>query len=109
MQPDSTDVVPSAIAPSPIPPPAPDEVESLFQDLKARLRERRPNEDLAPLEKAFRFATDLHRGQFRVSGEPYMTHPLLVTLQLAGMNMDSVCLQTGLLHDVVEDTSTTIE
>jgi len=38
-----------------------------------------------------------------------MTHPLLVTRQLADMNMDMVCLQTGLLHDVVEDTSATLE
>ena len=40
----------------------------------------------------------------RASGEPYMVHPLMVTRQLADMNMDMVCLQTGLLHDVVEDT-----
>jgi GTP pyrophosphokinase len=38
-----------------------------------------------------------------------MIHPLLVTLELAHMNMDTVCLQTGLLHDVVEDTSVTVD
>jgi GTP diphosphokinase / guanosine-3',5'-bis(diphosphate) 3'-diphosphatase len=91
------------------PAPPADQVESLYEELVARLREVRPNEDLAPLETAFRFASERHRGQNRVSGEPYMMHPLMVTRQLADMNMDMVCLQTGLLHDVVEDTSATIE
>jgi GTP diphosphokinase / guanosine-3',5'-bis(diphosphate) 3'-diphosphatase len=87
---------------------APDEVARLFRDLEARLLELRPNEDLAPLRKAFEFAADRHRNQQRVSGEPFMVHPLLVARQLADMNMDMVCLQTGLLHDVVEDTSATL-
>ena len=60
-------------------------------------------------ERAYRFAADRHKDQKRVSGEPYMIHPLLVTRQLADMHMDMVCLETGLLHDVVEDTSATIE
>jgi GTP pyrophosphokinase len=107
---ESTDIVPQ---PSPLPvaalaePPA--SVESLYRGLEAHLRETRPKEDLAPLERAYRFASQRHLGQMRVSGEPYMTHPLLVTRQLADMNMDMVCLQTGLLHDVVEDTSATLE
>src|SRR5262245_19396732 len=86
-----------------------DTVEKLYSDLEARLRVLRPKEDLAPLEKAFRFAAERHEGQNRSSGEPYMVHPLLVTRLLADMNMDMVCLQTGLLHDVVEDTSAKIE
>jgi GTP pyrophosphokinase len=73
------------------------------------VHELRPNEDLAPLEKAFRFAAERHKNQKRSSGEPYMLHPLLVTRQLADMHMDMVALQTGLLHDVVEDTSATVE
>src|SRR5579872_3410252 len=84
-------------------------VEQLFQELQARVRELRPNEDLAPLEKAYKFAAERHEGQKRASGEPYMIHPLLVTRQLADMQMDMTCLETGLLHDVVEDTSATIE
>jgi len=84
-------------------------VESLFGELKARLRECRPNEDLVPLEKAFRFAEEKHRGQKRASGEPYMVHPIMVTRQLAQMQMDMVCLETGLLHDVVEDTTATLD
>ena len=89
--------------------PPEDSVEQHFQALVARLRELRPNEDLSPVEKAFRFAAERHQGQKRASGEPYMIHPLLVTLQLAEMQMDMTCLETGLLHDVVEDTSATIE
>ena len=86
-----------------------DPVAQIFTELEARLRELRPNEDLAPLEKAYRFAAARHQGQKRASGEPYMIHPLLVTRQLAEMHMDMACLETGLLHDVVEDTSATLE
>jgi len=87
----------------------PDPVETLYSELRSHIRELRPNEDLGPIEKAFRFAADRHRNQTRLSGEPYMIHPLMVTRQLLEMNMDSVCLQTGLLHDVVEDTSAKLE
>jgi guanosine-3',5'-bis(diphosphate) 3'-pyrophosphohydrolase len=90
-------------------PIAADPVEPLFRDLESRLRQLRPNEDFAPLERAYRFAAARHRGQKRVSGEPYMTHPVMVTRLLAEMQMDMVCLETGLLHDVVEDTSATVE
>ncbi len=107
--PDSTQAVevpPPAGQPSE--PAAPDEVTRLYSELEARVLALRPNEDLAPLRKAFRFAADKHVGQKRASGEPYMVHPLLVSRQLADMNMDMVCLETGLLHDVVEDTTATI-
>ncbi len=104
---ESTGPVPQAV----LPPPtlAPDTVETTYRDLETRIREMRPNEDLAPLEKAFRFAAERHKNQQRSSGEPYMLHPLLVTRQLADMHMDMVALETGLLHDVVEDTSATID
>src|ERR1019366_9783351 len=86
----------------------PDEVGRLYAELEDRVHELRPNEDLAPLRKAFAFAAARHQGQKRVSGEPYLVHPLMVARQLASMNMDLVCLETGLLHDVVEDTTATI-
>jgi GTP diphosphokinase / guanosine-3',5'-bis(diphosphate) 3'-diphosphatase len=99
-----------AAAVLPVPEGAPsDPVETLYNELRARILELRPNEDLAPLERAFRFAKERHGNQKRESGEPYMIHPLLVTRQLADMNMDMVCLETGLLHDVVEDTSAKLE
>src|SRR5580700_5960006 len=86
-----------------------DPVEHLFRELEARVREFRPGEDVAPLERAYRFAAERHKGQKRVSGEPYMIHPVSVTRLLADMHMDMTCLETGLLHDVVEDTSATTE
>ena len=81
----------------------------LYRDLEAKIREYRPKDDLAPLEKAFRFARQCHEGQMRVSGEPYMVHPVKVAHILADMRMDLVGMQTGLLHDVVEDTSVKLE
>ena len=86
-----------------------DPVERLYLELEAKVREYRPKDDLAPLERAFRFARQWHEGQMRSSGEPYMLHPLQVAHILAGMRMDVVAMETGLLHDVVEDTSVTVD
>jgi GTP diphosphokinase / guanosine-3',5'-bis(diphosphate) 3'-diphosphatase len=92
----------------PVTAPALDPVEVLYLELEAHLHKLRPNEYLEPLRKAYRFAADRHRDQKRASGEPYMIHPLQVTALLVDMSLDMVCLQTGLLHDVVEDTSATV-
>jgi GTP diphosphokinase / guanosine-3',5'-bis(diphosphate) 3'-diphosphatase len=83
---------------------APLSVEELYKALEEKVRQLRPNEDYSVLERAFRFATEHHKAQKRVSGEPYMAHPLAVTTILADMQMDMTCLVTGLLHDTVEDT-----
>jgi GTP diphosphokinase / guanosine-3',5'-bis(diphosphate) 3'-diphosphatase len=94
----------------PTPPqPPPDPVDRLYGELEDKIREYRPKEDLAPLEKAYRFARQYHENQMRDSGEPYMVHPVMVAHILADMRMDLVAMQTGLLHDVVEDTSVTVE
>ena len=93
----------------PLPPPPEDPVEKLYRELELKIREYRPKDDLAGLEKAFHFARKYHEGQKRDSGEPYMIHPLMVAHILADMRMDVVAMQTGLLHDVVEDTSVTVE
>ncbi len=90
-------------------PPPPDPVEQLYRELEAKIREYRPKDDLSNIEKAFRFASRYHEGQTRDSGEPYMVHPLMVAHILADMRMDLVAIETGLLHDVVEDTSVTVE
>ena len=89
--------------------PHPDSVERLYQELESKIHEYRPKEDLTALEKAFHFARKYHEGQTRDSGEPYMVHPIMVAHILADMRMDVVAMQTGLLHDVVEDTSVTVE
>jgi GTP pyrophosphokinase len=75
----------------------------------ALVREMRPSDDLAPLEKAYRIASEAHAKQTRASGEPYISHPIEVAFILAEMQMDNVCLLTALLHDTVEDTGLTIE
>src|ERR1035441_347152 len=105
--------VPPPSAPVPPPsapvPPLSDPVEQLYAELEAKIREYRPKEDLAALQQAFRFASKYHEGQTRDSGEPYMAHPVMVAHILADMRMDVVAMETGLLHDVVEDTSVTVE
>src|SRR5579884_1115174 len=85
------------------------EVEELYRSLEAKVRALRPNEDLAALERAYRFAAEHHQHQMRRSGEPYIVHPLAVAHILLDMKMDSVCIQAGLLHDVLEDTGATRE
>jgi GTP pyrophosphokinase len=100
----------SASVPESLPlPHPPDPVEQSYRELEAEIRAYRPKDDLSALEKAFRFARQWHEGQMRDSGEPYMAHSVRVARILAEMRMDLVAMQTGLLHDVVEDTSVTVE
>ena len=68
-----------------------------------------PKADTAIIERAYRTAEHYHRGQSRKSGDPYITHPLAVTMILAELGMDERTLCAGLLHDTVEDTSYTNE
>jgi GTP diphosphokinase / guanosine-3',5'-bis(diphosphate) 3'-diphosphatase len=89
--------------------PAPGLVEQLYAELEQKIRALRPKDDLSQLQKAYRIAAEAHKDQLRESGEPYMIHPLHVTLILADMQMDMVALITGLLHDTVEDTSLSLE
>lgn len=61
------------------------------------------------IEKAYVFSAAVHQGQVRLSGEPYLSHPMEVAGILAGMHLDEAAVATGLLHDTVEDTLTTVE
>jgi GTP pyrophosphokinase len=94
-------------------PPTPngssEELEAEYAAIEATVRRLRPNDDLTPLRRAFDLALASHAGQSRMSGEPYMSHPLHVARLLAERNMDLVTLQTALLHDVLEDTALTVE
>lgn len=85
------------------------QAEELFRSLEEKVRGLRPNEDLRALDRAYRFAATAHKNQKRKSGEPYITHPLAVAHLLADMQMDVVSLQTGLLHDVLEDCSVALD
>ena len=64
-------------------------------------------EDVSQLESAYRFSEAAHAGQFRQSGEPYISHPLAVANILAQWRLDSQALTAALLHDVMEDTAVT--
>lgn len=66
-------------------------------------------EDLKLIRKAFDYASEKHKNQFRKSGESYIIHPLEVTIILAELHVGPNALCAGLLHDVVEDTDTTLE
>ncbi|MFG3498163.1 RelA/SpoT family protein [Streptomyces sp. NPDC047928] len=71
-------------------------------------RAHHPDADLAVLRRAYVLAESSHRGQFRKSGEPYITHPLAVTLILAELGAETTTLTAALLHDTVEDTELTL-
>src|SRR5947208_12673971 len=80
-----------------------------FEDLLEKVRAYSPDADVELLRRAYVFSAFEHRGQVRHSGEPYLIHPLPVADFLADMKLDAVAIAAGLLHDVVEDTLTTIE
>lgn len=75
--------------------------------LLERARVYHPDADGALLCRAYDYAALKHEGQFRRSGEPYITHPLAVALILAELEMDDATLAAGLLHDVIEDCGVT--
>ncbi|MBA3972716.1 MAG: GTP pyrophosphokinase [Candidatus Solibacter sp.] len=84
-------------------------LEAEYAELAATVLKFRPAEDLGGLREAYELARRSHAGQSRMSGEPYMSHPMQVAQILAERNMDLVTLQTALLHDVLEDTPITVE
>lgn len=71
------------------------------------LRKNFPDADLDMIWRAYAFAARCHKGQKRVSGEPYLNHPLEVANILATMKLDGVSVTAGLLHDTLEDTFAT--
>ncbi|MDP2241578.1 MAG: bifunctional (p)ppGpp synthetase/guanosine-3',5'-bis(diphosphate) 3'-pyrophosphohydrolase [Burkholderiales bacterium] len=79
------------------------EAATLFKEWSGYLKA----EDLAQVESAYHFSQSAHEGQFRKSGEPYISHPLAVANILAQWHLDSQALTAALLHDVMEDTSVT--
>jgi GTP pyrophosphokinase len=80
-----------------------------FEDLLEQVRSYTSDEEREFLRRAYVFSALEHKGQVRHSGEPYLVHPLEVASILADMRLDPVAIAAGLLHDVVEDTLTTIE
>ncbi len=80
-----------------------------FEDILEKVRAYQPEGDLDLLRRAYVFSAREHRDQVRMSGEPYLVHPLAVADILADMKLDVVCVACGLLHDVVEDTLTSLD
>jgi GTP pyrophosphokinase len=80
-----------------------------FEDLIEKVRAANPEADTELLRRAYVFSAYEHKGQVRRSGEPYLVHPLEVADVLADLRLDVVAIAAGLLHDIVEDTPTTIE
>ncbi len=66
-------------------------------------------EGVNEVAKAYHYAEELHKGQYRQSGEPYISHPLNVAYILSEMHADTDTICAGLLHDTLEDTNTTKE
>lgn len=80
-----------------------------FNDILERLTSYHPNADIELLKKAYVFSAKVHLGQVRLSGEPYLNHPLEVAGILTQLKLDVASVATGLLHDTVEDTLTTLK
>ena len=80
-----------------------------FEKLADKALASHPDADTDLLRKAYDFSAAEHAGQMRCSGEPYVSHPFEVASLVADMRLDDVAIAAGLLHDVVEDTLTSIE
>ena len=98
------------------PPPVVDEFDAehggdrfLISDLCGYLETYLSREQVREVYRAYLFGAEAHEGQNRLSGEPYIYHPVAVARILAGMRMDHQCLMAAILHDVIEDTETAKE
>jgi GTP diphosphokinase / guanosine-3',5'-bis(diphosphate) 3'-diphosphatase len=75
-----------------------------INDIIDKMAENNPDADLDIIDRAYIYSARVHDGQMRLSGEPYLSHPLEVAGILADMKLDPVSVVAGLLHDVIEDT-----
>ena len=94
-----------------VPPAAADDSgpRFLISDLLRYLESYLPPEHVRAVYQAYLFSADAHVNQKRLSGEPYIYHPIAVARILAGMRLDHKCLMAAILHDVIEDTPTAKE
>ncbi|MBN1930393.1 MAG: bifunctional (p)ppGpp synthetase/guanosine-3',5'-bis(diphosphate) 3'-pyrophosphohydrolase [Desulfobacterales bacterium] len=80
-----------------------------INDIIDKIMEYNPDANLDIIERAYVYSARVHHGQIRLSGEPYLSHPLEVAGILADMNLDVVSVAAALLHDVIEDTYATAD
>ena len=80
-----------------------------INDIIDKFLEYNSDTETTAIERAYVYSARVHAGQMRLSGEPYLSHPLEVAKILADLNLDDISIAAGLLHDVVEDTHATVE
>lgn len=80
-----------------------------YQDLLDAIQNSGRGFDMEMIDKAYHIAEQAHQGQFRKSGDPYICHPVATACILVELGMDSECVAAGLLHDVVEDTTVSLQ
>jgi GTP pyrophosphokinase len=80
-----------------------------INDILDKILDYNPDADLDVVQRAYIYSARVHDGQIRLSGEPYLTHPLEVAGILAELKLDVESIAAGLLHDVIEDTHATDE
>ena len=96
------------VTPEPVFSPPRSSVASLdFAEFKSSLTDYLKPEDIGRIEAAYHFSANAHEGQLRVSGQPYISHPVAVARILSGWHLDPQALVAALLHDVTEDTAIT--
>jgi len=78
-----------------------------ISDIIDKVSKHNPDADIDIIDRAYIYSARVHDGQMRLSGEPYLSHPLEVAGILADMKLDPVSIAAGLLHDVIEDTHST--
>ena len=79
-------------------------IDDLMEQVRTYINDE---DDIKLIEKAYLYAKDKHEGQYRVSGEEYINHPLATAIILTSVYADTQTLCAGLMHDVLEDTDTT--
>ena len=80
-----------------------------LNDILDKVTAYNPTADLNIIRKAYVYCAKVHQGQTRLSGEPYIIHPMEVAGLLADLRLDVPSIVTGFLHDTIEDTNTSLE
>ncbi|MFO7612863.1 MAG: bifunctional (p)ppGpp synthetase/guanosine-3',5'-bis(diphosphate) 3'-pyrophosphohydrolase [Clostridia bacterium] len=80
-------------------------MEKTFGELIEKIRKYNPNSNFELIESAYNVAKKFHEGQIRLSGEPFLNHPIEVAKILADLELNSKTIAAGLMHDVIEDTA----
>ncbi|MBW1783618.1 MAG: bifunctional (p)ppGpp synthetase/guanosine-3',5'-bis(diphosphate) 3'-pyrophosphohydrolase [Deltaproteobacteria bacterium] len=80
-----------------------------FNDITSLVLSYHPKADIELIEKAYVYSAKVHQGQIRLSGEPYLSHPLEAAHILAQLKMDVICIAAGLLHDAIEDSDASLD